>query len=85
MIKSSVFLSQVFDCVEEYAPGFKKSIVGHEVLSPPDLEQIFGLTGGVCNTFLFLVIHRRTNEVWNKFNDNTLTFLILKLTVFLIY
>ncbi len=37
----------VFDTVEEYAPGFKKLIVGKEVLTPPDLERIFGLTGGV--------------------------------------
>ena len=29
-----------------YAPGFKASIVGKEVLPPPDLEAIFGLTGG---------------------------------------
>ncbi|XP_054286111.1 pyridine nucleotide-disulfide oxidoreductase domain-containing protein 2-like [Macrosteles quadrilineatus] len=36
----------VFDCIEEYAPGFKGSVIGKEVLSPPDLEQIFGLTGG---------------------------------------
>nr|XP_027209803.1 pyridine nucleotide-disulfide oxidoreductase domain-containing protein 2-like [Penaeus vannamei] len=30
----------------EYAPGFKDSIVGYEVLPPPELERIFGLTGG---------------------------------------
>lgn len=38
---------QVFDSVESYAPGFKDSIVGYEVLPPPELERIFGLTGGV--------------------------------------
>jgi len=38
---------QVFDSVESYAPGFKESIVGYEVLPPPELERIFGLTGGV--------------------------------------
>ncbi|XP_023322264.1 pyridine nucleotide-disulfide oxidoreductase domain-containing protein 2 [Eurytemora carolleeae] len=36
----------VFDSIEQYAPGFKSSIVGKEVLPPPDLERIFGLTGG---------------------------------------
>ena len=36
----------VFDTVEKYAPGFKDSIVGKEVLTPPDLEATFGLTGG---------------------------------------
>ena len=29
-----------------YAPGFQASIVGKEVLPPPDLEAVFGLTGG---------------------------------------
>ena len=37
----------VFDQIEAYAPGFKESVVGREVLTPPDLEKIFGLTGGV--------------------------------------
>ena len=36
----------IFDTVEEYAPGFKDSIVGKEVLTPPDLEAAFGITGG---------------------------------------
>lgn len=36
----------VFDWVERYAPGFKRSVVGRDILAPPDLERIFGLTGG---------------------------------------
>jgi phytoene dehydrogenase-like protein len=32
--------------VEEVAPGFTASILHREVLAPPDLEQLFGLTGG---------------------------------------
>jgi len=36
----------VFDSIERYAPGFKASIVGKEVLPPPELERVFGLTGG---------------------------------------
>ena len=36
----------VFDTIETYAPGFKDSIVGKEVLPPPILEKTFGLTGG---------------------------------------
>ncbi|KAF7219983.1 pyridine nucleotide-disulfide oxidoreductase domain 2 [Nothobranchius furzeri] len=40
------FADTVFDWVEQYAPGFKKSVVGRDVLCPPDLERIFGLTGG---------------------------------------
>ena len=37
----------VFDCLEEYAPGFRKLVVGYDILTPPDLERVFGLTGGV--------------------------------------
>ncbi|KAL5471388.1 hypothetical protein EMCRGX_G029501 [Ephydatia muelleri] len=40
------YCQKVFDCIEEYAPGFKQLVVGKEVLTPPDLERIFGLTGG---------------------------------------
>ena len=32
--------------VDRFAPGFKGSVVGRQVLSPLDLERIFGLTGG---------------------------------------
>uniref|UniRef100_A0A672IIK3 Pyridine nucleotide-disulfide oxidoreductase domain-containing protein 2 n=1 Tax=Salarias fasciatus TaxID=181472 RepID=A0A672IIK3_SALFA len=40
------YADNVFDWVEQYAPGFKKSVVGRDILAPPDLERIFGLTGG---------------------------------------
>jgi phytoene dehydrogenase-like protein len=36
----------MIDTVERYAPGFKASVLGRQVLSPLDLEQVFGLTGG---------------------------------------
>src|SRR5262249_34726644 len=36
----------MIDTVERYAPGFKASVVGRQALSPLDLEQMFGLTGG---------------------------------------
>ena len=36
----------MFDCIEDYAPGFKKLVIGRDILTPPDLERIFGLTGG---------------------------------------
>lgn len=36
----------VFDTVEQYAPGFKESVIGRDILTPPDLERVFGLTGG---------------------------------------
>jgi len=32
--------------VDRYAPGFKASVLGRQILSPLDLERIFGLVGG---------------------------------------
>lgn len=40
----------MFDCIEDYAPGFKASVIGRDILTPPDLERIFGLPGGVGTT-----------------------------------
>jgi phytoene dehydrogenase-like protein len=37
---------QIIDTLEEYAPNIRKIIIGREVLSPWDLEKIFGLTEG---------------------------------------
>ena len=36
----------IIDTVEKYAPGFKKSVLARQILSPLDLERTFGLTGG---------------------------------------
>jgi phytoene dehydrogenase-like protein len=36
----------IVDTVEGYAPGFRASIVGRQILSPLDLERTFGLVGG---------------------------------------
>src|SRR5262252_7120227 len=36
----------MIDTVETYAPGFKASVIGHQSLSPFDLERIFGLPNG---------------------------------------
>lgn len=46
-VHQSLHLSLVFDCIEDYAPGFKASVIGRDILTPPDLERIFGLPGGV--------------------------------------
>ncbi|PAV77815.1 hypothetical protein WR25_01371 isoform A [Diploscapter pachys] len=40
------YAQHVFSQIDEYAPNFSKSVVGYEVLPPPDLERIFGVTGG---------------------------------------
>eukprot|EP00644_Phytophthora_capsici_P011061 jgi/Phyca11/565409/estExt2_Genewise1.C_PHYCAscaffold_180047 len=44
--KKERFASQVFSVIEEYAPGFTKSIVDYDMLTPPDLEEIFSLPRG---------------------------------------
>ncbi|HET7674926.1 MAG TPA: NAD(P)/FAD-dependent oxidoreductase [Gammaproteobacteria bacterium] len=36
----------VIDTVNEYAPNFKASVLGRQVLTPLDLERTFGLIGG---------------------------------------
>ena len=46
------YMILVFDSIERYAPGFKESVVGRDILTPPDLEGIFGLTGGVSIVLL---------------------------------
>ncbi|KFV42737.1 Pyridine nucleotide-disulfide oxidoreductase domain-containing protein 2, partial [Tyto alba] len=43
----NAYADTVFDCIEAYAPGFKASVIGRDILTPPDLERIFGLPGGV--------------------------------------
>ncbi len=44
--RREAFADRVFAVVEEYAPGFTASVVGRDILTPPDLERTFGLTGG---------------------------------------
>ncbi|XVF62032.1 hypothetical protein PTKIN_Ptkin08bG0184400 [Pterospermum kingtungense] len=40
------FAQRCFSLIDEYAPGFNSSIVGYDMLTPPDLEREIGLTGG---------------------------------------
>jgi len=40
------FADRCFEIVERYAPGFRNSIVARQILTPPDIERIFNLTGG---------------------------------------
>jgi phytoene dehydrogenase-like protein len=39
------FAERCFSLIDEYAPGFSSSVVGYDMLTPPDLEREFGLTG----------------------------------------
>ena len=40
------FADRCFDILNEYAPNFKSAVIDRQVLSPLDLERMFGLTGG---------------------------------------
>ncbi len=39
-------LSGIVECIEEYAPGLRRIIVGAELLTPADLERQFRMSGG---------------------------------------
>ncbi|MFQ5418128.1 MAG: phytoene desaturase family protein [Myxococcota bacterium] len=41
-----LFADRVFRLVDDVSPGFSESVLHREVLAPPDLERVFGLTGG---------------------------------------
>jgi phytoene dehydrogenase-like protein len=43
---TEAFADRVFRVIEEFAPGFTASVLARDILSPLDLERIFGLTGG---------------------------------------
>ncbi|HTX55881.1 MAG TPA: NAD(P)/FAD-dependent oxidoreductase [Candidatus Acidoferrales bacterium] len=40
------FADRCFALIEQYAPGFTSSVIDRQILSPVDIEEIFGLTGG---------------------------------------
>ncbi|XP_057727351.1 uncharacterized protein LOC130943477 isoform X2 [Arachis stenosperma] len=40
------FAQKCFKLIDEYAPGFSTSVIGYDMLTPPDLEREIGLTGG---------------------------------------
>jgi phytoene dehydrogenase-like protein len=40
------YAERCFDLMSEYAPNFRRAVIGRQVLSPADLERRFALTGG---------------------------------------
>lgn len=40
------FADRIFSIIEEHVPGFSQSVIGRDVLSPLDLERVFGLYKG---------------------------------------
>jgi phytoene dehydrogenase-like protein len=40
------FADRCFEVLSEYAPNFRRAVINRQVLSPLDMERIYGLTGG---------------------------------------
>ncbi len=40
------FADRCFDILNEYAPNFKASVLNRLVIPPPDMERLWGITGG---------------------------------------
>lgn len=51
--RKAAWAERIFGVVESYAPGFKRSILKADILTPPDLEREFGITGGNSKYSLF--------------------------------
>ncbi|KAL6542292.1 hypothetical protein OROMI_023894 [Orobanche minor] len=69
------FAQRCFNLIEEYAPGFNSSIIGHDMLTPPDLEREIGLTVvrkylSWCYGIRFLVPHAACQRMV-KLQDST--------------
>jgi phytoene dehydrogenase-like protein len=45
-VERDKFADRCFDVLNEYAPNFKSSVINRQVLAPPDMERVYGLTGG---------------------------------------
>jgi phytoene dehydrogenase-like protein len=40
------FADRCFEVLDQYAPNFSRSVIDRQVLAPPDIERVYGLTGG---------------------------------------
>lgn len=45
-IERDKFADRCFDVLNEYAPNFKASVIDRQILTPVDLERVYGITGG---------------------------------------
>jgi len=45
-VEGEAFADRCFALLDEYAPNFSRAVLDRRVLTPPDLERVFGLTGG---------------------------------------
>ncbi len=44
--RKTAFADRCLGLVDRYAPGFSDRVLHRQVLAPPDLERVYGLTGG---------------------------------------
>jgi len=45
-VEKDKFADRCFDILNEYAPNFKKSVIARQVIPPPEMEKLWGITGG---------------------------------------
>ncbi len=45
-VEKDKFADRCFDVLNEYAPNFKASVIDRQVIPPPDMERLWGITGG---------------------------------------
>ncbi|CAI5449633.1 unnamed protein product [Caenorhabditis angaria] len=44
--KKLEYAKHVFAEIDAYAPNFSSSVIGYDILTPPDIQNTFGITGG---------------------------------------
>ncbi|UMM30411.1 hypothetical protein L5515_012306 [Caenorhabditis briggsae] len=44
--KKTEYAKHVFSEIDAYAPNFSSSVIGYDILTPPDIQNTFGITGG---------------------------------------
>lgn len=49
--KKTEYAKHVFSEIDAYAPNFSSSVIGYDILTPPDIQNTFGITGGVGPIF----------------------------------
>ncbi|MGL6097339.1 MAG: phytoene desaturase family protein [Fimbriiglobus sp.] len=45
-VEKDRFADRCFDLMTEYAPNFKASVIDRQVIPPPEMERLWGITGG---------------------------------------
>jgi phytoene dehydrogenase-like protein len=49
--RKKAFGEHVLKVIDGYCPGFAKYVLHMDILTPPDLEREFGLTGGILRLY----------------------------------